>query len=291
MEDTLKAEIERSLSEALSQNVRISSFEILGGGSIHRAGKLESNAGSFFLKTLADDEAEAMYRCEADGLDLLRRHSTFYIPKVITRGRGEGRAFLVLEYISPGEKRKGFYEEFARKLAAMHRVTQDRFGLEYDNYIGSLPQSNRFHADWNSFYIEERILPMLRMARDKGLLRKEDSQRFDRLFLHVNSIFPQEAPALLHGDLWGGNHMAGPRGEAVIYDPAVHFGHREMELAFTSVFFGYPSEFYDAYEAAWPLQAGFKKRAGFYQLWPLLVHLNLFGSSYLPPIQRILSVF
>lgn len=291
MNERILERVARQLSEHFGRKVEIQGFDVLGGGSINRAGTLRSSEGNFFIKYLREADAASMYACEVKGLELLSRHSPISVPKPILNGTAEDIDFLILEYIAPGEKGPGFYEDFATILADQHRNVSDKYGLDYDNFIGRLPQSNRQHDDWNSFYIEERITPMLRMAVDNGYLGKELIRKFDSLFLHVDSIFPKEAPSLLHGDLWGGNHMAGPNGEPWIFDPAVYYGHREMELAFTSVFFAFPSEFYDAYESAWPLQPGFRKRISFYQLWPLMVHLNLFGSSYLSPVKRILSIF
>ncbi len=283
--------IVRHLSDHLGRKVEMQGFELLGGGSINRAGRLESSEGTFFVKWLNESHAASMYAAEIRGLKLLSELSPLSVPEPVLTGSEGEYAFLLLNYIPQLEKGPHFYEYFARELAAQHRVCSEKYGLDHDNFIGSLPQSNREHADWSSFYVEERITPMLRMAVDKGLIGRELMHKFDSLFQHVDSIFPKESPSLLHGDLWGGNHLAGPDGRPWILDPAVYYGHREMELAFTSVFFAFPSEFYDAYEAAWPLQPGFRKRISYYQLWPLMVHLNLFGSSYLSPVKRILSVF
>ncbi len=291
MNDRILERIARQLSEHFGRKVEIQGFDVLGGGSINRAGKLISSEGSFFIKYLREAHAAPMYACEVRGLELLSRYSPLSVPEPVLNGRVDDLAFLILKHIPQGEKGPGFYEDFAVELAAQHRKVSEKYGLDYNNFIGSLPQSNLRHEDWNSFYIEERIAPMLRLAVDSGLIGRELMRKFDSLFLHVDSIFPKEPPSLLHGDLWGGNHMAGPDGKPWIFDPAVYYGHREMELAFTSVFFAFPSEFYEAYEAAWPLQPGFRKRISYYQLWPLMVHLNLFGNPYLSPVKRILSVF
>ncbi len=291
MKNRILDSIVRQLSDHFGRKVEMQRFDLLGGGSINRAGRLESSEGIFFVKWLRESHAASMYAAEIRGLELLAKLSPLSLPEPVMAGREDDLAFLVLNYIPHGEKGPGFYEDFAKELAEQHRVCSAKYGLDHDNYIGSLPQSNRGHDDWNSFYIEERITPMLRMAVDKGLIGRELMHKFDSLFLHVDSIFPKEPPSLLHGDLWGGNHMAGADGRPWIFDPAVYYGHREMELAFTSVFFAFPSEFYDAYEAAWPLQPGFRKRISYYQLWPLMVHLNLFGNSYLSPVKHILSVF
>ena len=102
---------------------------------------------------------------------------------------------------------------------------------------------------------------------------------------------PEEPPSLLHGDLWSGNFMVGSRGNAVVFDPAVFYGHREAEIAFTRLFGGFSGAFYAAYLNAWPLQPSWEERVDLFNLYPLTVHLNLFGSGYLPEIQSILRRF
>jgi fructosamine-3-kinase len=165
------------------------------------------------------------------------------------------------------------------------------YGLNHNNFIGKLPQSNCQHKNWVDFFIEERIQPQLKMATNAGKLGMATIKRFEAMYKQLPQLFPDEPPSLLHGDLWGGNYFFDQSGEATIYDPAVYYGNREIELAFTHLFGGFPSAFYRAYEETYPLQSGFSERKDVYNLYPLLVHTNLFGGSYARRVQRIVNQF
>ena len=163
------------------------------------------------------------------------------------------------------------------------------FGLDHDNYIGSLAQSNKKHADWISFFMEERIRPQLKLAMDKKLIDEGTVKQFDKLFDHFDRLIPKEKPALLHGDLWNGNFLVSDSSRAALIDPAVYFGHREMDLAMTTLFGGFDSEFYRAYDEVFPLEKGFEKRVDIHNLYPLLVHVNLFGGGYVRQVKAVLN--
>lgn len=133
--------------------------------------------------------------------------------------------------------------------------------------------------------------PQLKMATDAGKLGSSTVTRFESMYKQLPDIFPDEPPSLLHGDLWGGNYFFDESGVATIYDPAVYYGHREIELAFTHLFGGFPGSFYSAYEEAYPLKSSFSKRKPLYNLYPLLVHTNLFGGSYARQVEGIVRQF
>jgi fructosamine-3-kinase len=175
-------------------------------------------------------------------------------------------------------------------LARLHKTTQNTFGLHYDNYIGSLTQSNTPPADsWTEFFIHQRLEPMLKMAVDSGKAEPDLIPKFESLYSKLDEIFPQEKPALLHGDLWSGNCMADDNGDPVIYDPAVYYGHREMDLAMTKLFGGFESEFYEAYQEEFPLEKHWEQRIAICNLYPLLAHVNLFVGSYIQSIKNIIN--
>lgn len=283
----LHAHIEASLEE------KISSASGVSGGSINRAARIElEKAGSCFVKW-NDSAPASMFEKEVHGLALLKDAGTpLVIPDVIQQGvTGSGIGYLVLEYIKEGYALPGSAETFGKSLAELHSRGTDCFGLETDNYIGKLPQSNRPHSDWTSFFIEERMEPQLRLALDSGKLSEETAQAFHNMYGRLGDIFPAEEPAMLHGDLWGGNYFYNEEGQAVLYDPAVYYGNREMEIAFTQLFGGFQEAFYEAYEEAWPMSPGFSKRKEIYNLYPLLVHTNLFGGSYGRQVVSIVRQF
>lgn len=287
----IPSELKTTLSQILP--APITSGTGVPGGSINSAAKLQlQNHQDCFLKwNTAGDPA--MFIKEKNGLQQLRSAETsIRIPDVLIAGKTEtGTGFLVLEYVEEGNSLPESAARFGEALAALHRHRNDRFGLSYDNFIGRLPQSNAWHDSWVDFFIYERIEPQLRMAVDAHKLPVSTIGRFKSIFKKLPDIFPQEPPGLLHGDLWSGNYMYDTGGRPVIYDPAVYYGHREIELAFTYLFGGFSSAFYKAYNNAYPLISGFGERKDLYNLYPLLVHTNLFGGRYTRQVEAIAAQF
>jgi protein-ribulosamine 3-kinase len=189
------------------------------------------------------------------------------------------------------QKKTNYWKDFAQKLAQLHKNTAPIFGLDHDNYIGSLPQSNRQTQKWTDFFISQRLEPLVTKAVASGLLDSQTAQRFDRLFSKLDQLIPEEKPALLHGDLWSGNVMTDEHGEVCLIDPAVYYGHREVDLAFSTLFGAFHGEFYEAYNEAFPLEKGWKQRIDLFNLYPLLVHLILFGRSYYHQVISTLEKF
>ncbi|MBK8492038.1 MAG: fructosamine kinase family protein [Saprospirales bacterium] len=266
-------------------------FEVhfLGGGDISTSRLLKSERGSFFLKYQDGPEADRLLETEAQGLDLLRDHSPIRIPDVLSQGSSDGYAYLLLEYYEPGWANEAFWESFGAGLAQLHRNSAPQFGLHFDNFIGNLPQSNGFMDNWTDFYRDRRLAPQARLAHSKGLLHSSDLDQLERLYNRLPELMPVEAPALIHGDLWSGNYLVSKAQDPVLIDPSVSFAHREMDLAMSRLFSGFDWRFYRSYEAAFPLSPGFEARLPIYQLYYLLVHLNLFGESYLGSVREILG--
>lgn len=271
--------------------IRLVSAKPLTGGDIHRAYHLRAADGrEWFVKTNTAAQAAAMFKTEAQGLALLGASRAIRTPKISGHGSTpDGHAYLILEYIAPGYKNRLFWETFGRALANLHGNTSERFGFAHDNFIGSLPQSNTRHPAWAAFYAEERLWPQMLLALEQGHLDKSAEQQLDHLCQKLAWLCPQEPPALTHGDLWSGNFLCDPAGQPVLIDPAAAFAHREMDLAMSRLFGGFDPAFYTAYEEAWPLESGFEKRLEVYQLYYLLVHLNLFGSGYAASVREILK--
>lgn len=163
------------------------------------------------------------------------------------------------------------------------------FGWEEDNYIGLLPQSNHRHNTWAGFYFRERIEPLVRQLIDSGAFDVSVSRAAGGLYQRLEQVYPAEPPALLHGDLWSGNIMALASGGPAFFDPAVYYGHREMDIAMTLLFGGFHQRFYDVYHEVYPLQPGWRERVELSQLYPLLVHACLFGGHYIRQSIQILQ--
>lgn len=273
--------------------IRILSSQSISGGDINQAALLHcADQKQLFIKYNTATVAAEMLSTEAKGLQVLQAARAICIPQIITQGlTPDGIAFLLLEYIQSGSRHPAFWRQFGASLAALHRHSDPQFGLDHANFIGSLPQSNQWRHTWSLFYAEERLLPQMQLARTAKLLDSNDEKRLHSLCQQLHSICPNEAPALIHGDLWSGNFLCDERGGPVLIDPAVAYAHREMDLAMSHLFGGFDAAFYRAYDEAWPLESGFMERIEIYQLYYLLVHVNLFGRSYVPAVRSILRQF
>ncbi len=256
----------------------------LQGGDINESFLLESPKGTFFLKS-NEEGLPGLFRTEKQGLSLLRSGSGFVVPEPLEQVETNSGQYLLLTYLKPeGQIDPGV---FAEKLAGLHRQSQKSFGLDHDNYIGSLPQSNTPHENWAAFFAEQRLLPLCRSGVDKGLLPLKTAKTMERILGKWDNLIPPEPPALLHGDLWKGNTLQTHNGPA-LYDPAVYYGHREMDLSMMQLFGGFKTEVFRQYHRFFPLENGFSERVALHNLYPLLVHLCLFGKAYLGQIEAVL---
>ena len=286
-----ETDLSNFLAKILGKPVKILSSSGVGGGSINLCYRLETHEGTFFVKINSASRFPKMFEKEALGLEVLSTAGEIPVPEVLGIWESKKEAFLVLKYIRSGTPGTNFWEDFGKSMARLHRHSQSTFGLSHDNYIGSLYQSNKEHNSWNEFFTEERLNPLARIAFDNGRMEMEDLKAFESFEKKLPDIFPIELPALLHGDLWSGNFMVNENGNAVIIDPAVYYGHREMDLGMSQLFGGFHSRFYEAYHETYPLQPGWQERLDYCNLYPLLVHLNLFGGSYLGEIRSVLRKF
>jgi fructosamine-3-kinase len=281
---------ESILFEGLGQEIPVTNYEFLSGGNINNAVKIETAKGYFFVKWNESNHAEA-FACEARGLELLRSTQEVQVPDIIAFGHKMQKSYIILDYISSPRSQVGYWEHFGRTLAKLHSHTHTHFGLEYDNYIGSLKQSNEWQEDGTQFFIEKRLRVQASLALYNGEIPRALYDKFNSLYDRLPGLLPAEKPALLHGDLWSGNVMVGNNGWVCLIDPAVYYGNREAELAFTKLFGGFTPAFYQAYMEVAPLDKGFEERVEIYNLYPLLVHVNLFGSGYLSGIEKVLKKF
>ena len=289
--DELKKSVESLLSTHTGSEVQITESRTLSGGSINEAFTLKTTAGDFFMKYNSASAFPAIFEKEAAGLKILASTNSIAIPEVIGSAESGKYAYLLLQYIESGVPDQNFWNDFGIKLADLHRNTSEYFGLDNDNYIGSLVQSNKKHADFIEFFIVERIEPRLKAARNKGEFSHSDTRYFNSLFKSLQNIIPSEKPALIHGDLWSGNFMVTADGLPCLIDPAIYYGHREADIAMTQLFGGFHQEFYDAYNQAWPMEKDWQKRMDIFNLYPLLVHVNLFGSGYARQVLQIIRQF
>ena len=289
--DELKKSVEYTLTSQFEKQVEISEIRSIGGGCINEAYCLKTTIGKYFIKYNSASAYPGMFEKEAAGLKILCDTDTIATPEVIGTIETGKFSYLLLQQIEPGIPGRNFWNDFGTKLADLHRNTSASFGLDHDNYIGSLVQENNPHPDFFSFFISQRIEPQLKEARNKGAFSQSETRYFDSLFNSLHNIIPVEKPALIHGDLWSGNYMVSANGSPCLIDPAVYFGHREADIAMTKLFGGFQPEFYHAYNASWPMEKNWEKRMDIFNLYPLLVHVNLFGGSYARQVLQIIRQF
>jgi fructosamine-3-kinase len=283
----------RHLEQQTGQSLSNHRLTGVGGGDINSAYRLQTADLVWFIK-LNRAELADMFAAEAAGLQELAKIGAVRVPEVVGWGQFQQHAYLVLNYIELGSLRGDSARMFGRQLARLHRQPQDWFGWQRDNTIGSTPQHNNRSDDWVEFWRQQRLGKQLQFAAANGYTGALQN-RGEKLLEKIGCFFTdyQPQPALLHGDLWGGNAAADSQGQPVMFDPACYYGDRETDIAMTELFGGFGRDFYDAYHAEYPLDAGYKTRKTLYNLYHILNHLNLFGTGYLGQasgmIERLLA--
>jgi protein-ribulosamine 3-kinase len=285
----------RTIDEAVQQlygpKVRVVRQVGVAGGCIANGTRLELSDGHSLFAKQSETLPSQMFAAEALGLAAMRSDRGPRIPQPLAVSTTPHSGFILMEWISSGRPDTGFYEKFGRKLARMHHsLVGDRFGFESDNYIGSTEQRNEWSENWCEFFASRRIGFQARLARDRGRTDAGLSRSIDSLINRIDTLLTEpEHPALLHGDLWGGNFLCDDSGEPVLIDPAVYYGHPEADLAMTELFGGFSPEFYRAYGDEKRLEPGYAERRDLYNLYHMLNHLNIFGGSYSGSVRSIVS--
>jgi fructosamine-3-kinase len=258
----------------------------VAGGCINHGAKIDTADGrSYFVKWNAS-ASPRMFEAEADGLRVLAEACPLRVPRPLMRGGGAGvPTWLVMEYIAPGRRSQDYETALGRGLAELHSTSRrSEFGWAFDNWIGALPQANPTTASWTEFWRDHRLVPQWAESRRRGYLDRTADQLFDRLTALIPTALEDvedHSPSVIHGDLWSGNTFADESGAPVIIDPAIYAGHGEVDLAMAGLFGGFGPDFHRAYEEILPIAEAYSAyRKDLYQLYYLLVHVNLFGSGY-----------
>jgi len=262
----------------------------ISGGDINDAYRIIGKSNSFFLKVNSSHLYPKLFMMEREGLISLKRAGAS-VPECLGAGNFHDYAFIVLQWIESAENSPKAQENLGRMLALLHKNSDTTFGLDYDNYLGTVKQSNHRHQKWVDFFIEERLKKQLDLAKGKTVTDQSILKQFDQLFTKLPDLIPEEAPALLHGDLWNGNYLVGRHDTPYLIDPAIYYGHREMDIALSTLFGGFDPIFYQAYQEIFPLEKGWKERLSLHNLYILLFHANLFGGGYIQQVKSILNRF
>lgn len=273
-------DISAQISAVTNAHFTVKESRSIGGGCINQAYCITDGAQRFFAKLNTPDNL-SMFEAEAAGLMEIHRSETLRVPLPICYGQNDQAAWLVLEYLDLNSGMRGKAADLGKQLAAMHRTTSKQFGWVCDNTIGQTLQINTLSLDWVNFWRTQRLGFQLDLAKTNGHNGKLQKLG-EQLLINLDKFFSDASPlsALLHGDLWSGNYAYDGNGNPVLFDPAVFYGDREADIAMTELFGGFPADFYSAYRYDYPLDSGYNIRKLVYNLYHILNHLNLFGSSY-----------
>lgn len=282
----MNSEFQEYLSNLLNEN--IINIRSVAGGDISESYKITTSHDNYFLKINQESKLK-MFQTEANALKQINKTKTIKTPKVITCNTFENKAFLLMEFIESKSPSPDDFKTLGFQLAALHKCSSDYFGLEQDNFIGTLLQSNKQSISWSHFYLHERLQPQLELAKKNHLISENECPLLEQMEEKLQPLFNNLSPSLLHGDLWSGNYFISKKGIPYIIDPAMYYGHCEVDIAMTKLFDGFGSDFYKTYRSIHLEDNYTASRIEIYQLYYLLVHLNLFGISYYGSVSRILK--
>ncbi len=281
-------EIDIQISQVTGQKFETQERHSVSGGCINQGYCLANSQSKYFVKLNRTADL-SMFTAEFQGLQAMGQTRTIRVPQPICTGVAGDYAYLVLEWIDFGKSQSDrAWSEMGHQLAMMHQhESAHRFGWDQNNTIGSTLQINTWNNNWADFWTESRIGYQLKLAKRKGGYFPEA----DLLLVKIKELLEehQPQPALVHGDLWGGNAAITVSGEPIIFDPANYFGDREVDLAMTELFGGFPSAFYRSYHNSWSLDPGYERRKSLYNLYHILNHFNLFGGGYANQANQMIS--
>ncbi len=288
MRDDSFLSVAKAIEQITGESFVIKNVQPVSGGDINAAFCLIGDKQRFFVKCNQADKLD-MFAAEFEGLQALAQTKTVRVPNPIVFDADNQRSFLVLEWIEFG-KNSHSMRFLGQQLAQLHQQKQPYFGWHRNNTIGSTPQINHQNENWVEFWQQQRLGFQLQLAAKNGFGGR--LQKLGEKLLSQCAVFfanYQPKPALLHGDLWGGNWATDTNGNPVIFDPACYFGDRETDLAMTELFGGFGRDFYAAYNEIYSLDVGYSVRKNFYNLYHILNHVNLFGGGYAKQAENIIE--
>lgn len=257
------------------------------GGSINQSYYVETEKRRYFIKHHSNAPSR-FFELEAKGLELIGKTRTIAVPEVLAYSDVKKKAFLVMEWVK-GEEKLDTQTKLGQHLAALHKHSGDKHGFSEDTFIGILPQPNGLYSSWLEYYREQRLSAQLQVGIRQKRITGKRRKRMEKMLAQLGKWIPSDVqPSYLHGDLWGGNWLAGPAGEPYLIDPSFLYGDRHFELAFTELFGGFSSAFYEAYKERYQPDDYYEEAKPLYQLYYLLVHLNIFGETYGPQVDSVL---
>ncbi|WP_080874314.1 fructosamine kinase family protein [Oceanobacillus timonensis] len=275
----------------IGDNTSIQTKTPVSGGDINQAYYIQTGKQAYFIKVNRQAES-GFFQVEANGLERIRSTQTIAVPEVyyFDQSSGDQEMTLIMEWIQ-GEKTATTEQQLGEQLASMHAAGgSGQYGLDQSTYVGKLHQPNGWYTDWADYFRECRLQPQFDIAVQLNRMNQNRRMKLEKLMDNLDKYLPKQPQvSLLHGDLWGGNWIAGQAGKPYLIDPSILYGDHLFELSFTEVFGGFSNTFYSQYQNVFPLEDYYEEIKPIYQLFYLLVHLNMFGEVYGGSVDRILK--
>jgi fructosamine-3-kinase len=279
--DAVQRLIELEVSSRLGRPWRVAATRDMVDYASHPSAVLSDGVFAVFAKLSTAVDAFEQFSAETAGLQLLSERAGVLTPAPLGVVAAPGGWVLLLEAVDEVPRGPLQWREIGQTLARIHRVQGETCGLATNGFFGPLPQDNTPARDWPTFYAERRLLPGLKLARDAGCLGQEAVRHIERVVTRLPQLCgPPVTPCLLHGDAQQNNFISSLNG-AVVIDPAVYYGHPEMDLAAVDFFEPVPDVLFDGYRDEHPIDAGFAERRELWRLWSHLACATVAGGPYL----------
>ncbi|MGM8215527.1 fructosamine kinase family protein [Bacillaceae bacterium W0354] len=281
--------IQLALSQ-INNKEPILEIKLVRGGSINDSYYVKTTNREYFIKTHPNAPHE-FFQMEVKGLEKIRETHTIAVPEVYAYSDNIGEAFLLLEWVK-GEENNDTEQRLGENIARLHQNYNDQHGFDHRSYTGLIPLNNGLYESWVDYYGNRRLKGQLDIGIENGRITNKRRDRLEKLMSNLKRFVPDQIKAsYLHGDLWSGNWLPGEKGEPYVVDPSFLYGDRHFDLAFTELFGGFSKQFYEAYHEQYPIEQDYDDIKEIYQLYYLLVHLNIFGESYGESVDIILNKY
>jgi protein-ribulosamine 3-kinase len=279
--DNFRIPLEKMVSEYYGMEWRVKNFKDMRQYSSHPSAILTGDTRSVFVKLSEAAHGFIQFEVELNGLRMLSDRASVMTPAPVGVIQVNEGALLVLEAVHAVERTAERWRDMGRTLAKIHQVKGTVCGYERQGYFGPLYQDNRPLEDWLTFYTERRLWPRLMGAIDAGRLPPDSIRQIERFITRLPALhIPQAEPVLLHGDAQQNNFISTAQGTLAI-DPALYYGHPEMDLAYVDFFEAVPGEVFEGYQELLAIEPGFKDRRELWRVPAYLAVVMVEGASYL----------